>query len=162
MPTRVFVTATDESAFQVQQTHVDRIWQLFGTGLPYLAMLIGMGWFLFLLPFSLCTKGETDTARNQAFNIASSIKIFHVQHGHYPKSLDELTQGKRAKHENATTPGCQTHGRPIMERLPDDPWGKAYRYRNPGQLNKEAFDIISAGKEGTFRTEDDVGNFAEE
>jgi len=127
MPAPVFASAIQQSLSQVRQTQVDRLWQRFGTGLPYL----------------------------------TSIKVFHVQHGHYPKSLDELTRGKRAKHKNATTPGCQTHGHPIMERLPDDPWGKAFRYRNPGQLSNEAFDIISAGKDGTFRTDDDVGNFAE-
>ena len=44
--------------------------------------------------------------------------------------------------------------------IPLDPWGNPYRYNYPSALTGSDFlyDIISAGSDGTFGTEDDVSN----
>lgn len=95
-------------------------------------------------------KGEMDTARNQAFNIASSLKIYKVQQGKYPTTAQGLNV-------LANPP----KGKAVMERVPTDPWGNDYIYTNPGQKNPTSFDIRSKGPDGQEGTEDDVGNWAE-
>ena len=50
-------------------------------------------------------------------------------------------------------------GKPIMEQLPQDPWGNDYIYLIPGQKNASKFDIRSKGNDGIEGNEDDVGNW---
>ncbi len=48
---------------------------------------------------------------------------------------------------------------PYLQKADDlnDPWGNAYMIRIPGEINYD-FDIVSAGEDGKFDTEDDVTN----
>lgn len=89
---------------------------------------------------------DQDRARNQAFEIAKSAELFKIQVGGYPDRLDELA---------APPPGLSR----IMQRVPRDPWGREYSYLRPGLRNTQKFDIASAGEDGLFYTQDDVGNW---
>ena len=40
-----------------------------------------------------------------------------------------------------------------------DPWGKEYRYVQPGTHNPKSFDIFSPGPDGLPNTDDDIGNW---
>jgi general secretion pathway protein G len=42
-----------------------------------------------------------------------------------------------------------------------DPWGKTYKFRNPGNKSRDGFDIYSLGPDGVEGNADDVGNWAE-
>jgi len=95
-------------------------------------------------------KGEMDTARSQALNIAESLKIYKLQQGKFPTTAQGL--GVLAS---------PPKGKPVMERVPADPWGNEYIYTNPGQKNANSFDIRSKGPDGQEGTEDDVGNWTE-
>ena len=48
---------------------------------------------------------------------------------------------------------------PYFQKADDlnDPWGNAYMIRIPGEINFD-WDIVSAGEDGKFDTEDDVTN----
>jgi general secretion pathway protein G len=46
--------------------------------------------------------------------------------------------------------------------MPEDPWGRQYQYRYPGQHNKDRPDIWSMGKDGQDGTADDIGNWSNE
>ena len=37
-----------------------------------------------------------------------------------------------------------------------DPWGNPYVYRCPGTINPDAYDLFSAGPDGTESTDDDI------
>ena len=93
-------------------------------------------------------KGEMDTARNQSFEIGKSIELFKLQNGTYPTTA----QGLQVL---ANPP----KGKPLMERVPNDPWGEAYIFTIPGQKNASKFDIRSKGPDRQEGTEDDVGNW---
>jgi general secretion pathway protein G len=95
-------------------------------------------------------KGQSDAARNQAYEIAKSLDIYKLQNGSYPSTGQGLSV-------LASPP----KGKPIMESVPTDPWGNAYIYVNPGQKNPSKFDVRSKGGDGQEGTEDDVGNWQE-
>ena len=96
-------------------------------------------------------KGQMDTARNQAYEIGKSIELYKLQNASYPSTaqgLDALVNPPK--------------GKPIMERVPQDPWGNDYIYVVPGAKNTIKFDVRSKGPDGVEGSEDDVGNWAEE
>lgn len=97
------------------------------------------------------TKGEMDTARNQAFEIAKSVELYKLQAGSYPSTaqgLDVLANPPR--------------GKPLMERVPRDPWGEDYIFLIPGQKNPSKFDVKSKGPDRQEGSEDDIGNWPDD
>lgn len=96
-------------------------------------------------------KGEMDTARNQAYEIGKSVELFKLQQGGYPTTAQGLSV-------LASPP----RGKPIMERVPKDPWGEDYIYVIPGQKNPGKFDVRSKGPDKQEGTEDDVGNWPDD
>ncbi len=96
-------------------------------------------------------KGEMDTARNQAFEIGKSIELFKLQQGGYPTTAQGLSV-------LASPP----RGKPLMERVPQDPWGEEYIYVIPGQKNPNKFDVRSKGPDKAEGTEDDIGNWPDD
>jgi general secretion pathway protein G len=95
-------------------------------------------------------EGQAKAARNQAYQIAESIKIYKLNNGSYPTTGQGLSV--------LVTP---PKGKPIMETMPKDPWGADYIYVIPGQKNPASFDVRSKGNDGQEGTEDDVGNWPE-
>jgi general secretion pathway protein G len=48
--------------------------------------------------------------------------------------------------------------RQLLEKVPEDPWGMPYQYRNPGVKNPNSFDLFSWGPDRK-ESEDDLGNW---
>ena len=96
-------------------------------------------------------KGQMDTARNQAYEVGKSIELYKLQNASYPSTAQGL--------EALVSP---PKGKPIMERVPQDPWGNDYIYVVPGAKNTIKFDVRSKGPDGVEGSEDDVGNWQEE
>jgi general secretion pathway protein G len=96
-------------------------------------------------------KGEMDTARNQSYEIGKSIELYKLQQGSYPSTAQGLSV-------LASPP----KGKPIMERVPKDPWGEEYIFVIPGQKNSGKFDVRSKGPDKQEGTEDDIGNWPDE
>ncbi len=98
----------------------------------------------------LCCAGQGESVRNQAYELAKSVQIFQLQHGRLPVTLSELT---------LDVDGHQA----IMEQIPTDPWGGAYRYVRV-DADGSGHDVLiwSAGEDGVFMTDDDMGNWQEE
>lgn len=85
-------------------------------------------------------EARPDTARVQASDIAKAAQLYRVKTGRFPSALEELT----------------THAapakRPIMERIPPDPWERPYRYR----VTDGSISICSDGEDGHASTDDDL------
>ena len=96
-------------------------------------------------------KGQMDTARNQAYEIGKSVELYKLQNAGYPSTAQGL---------NALV--SPPKGKPIMERVPQDPWGNDYIYVVPGAKNTNKFDVRSKGPDSVEGSEDDVGNWPEE
>ena|SRR6185437_7144185 len=96
-------------------------------------------------------RGQIETARNQANEIAKGVEMYRLAFGHYPTTSEGL--------QVVANPA---KGKPLIESLSKDPWGNDYVYTIPGQKNPNKFDIRSKGPDGQEGTEDDVGNWAAE
>jgi len=101
---------------------------------------------------NMLSKGQTDASRAQAYEIAKSLDMFRVQYGHYPTNGEGLEV-------LVNPPG---NGKPIMEKIPKDPWNHDYQYIIPGTHNPNKFDVKSFGTDGQEGGGDDVGNWEEE
>lgn len=92
---------------------------------------------------------QIDTTKNQISEFGKSLDIYKMKTGRYPNS----TEGLNAL---ASPPNGR---KPIMTKIPQDPWGGDFVYLSPGQHNPATFDIYSKGPDGQGGTEDDIKNW---
>ncbi|MBN2359189.1 MAG: type II secretion system protein GspG, partial [Deltaproteobacteria bacterium] len=60
---------------------------------------------------NMLSKGQSDSARSQAYEIAKGLDMYRVQYGRYPSNSEGLEV-------LVNPPG---NGKPIMEKIPHDP-----------------------------------------
>ncbi len=89
-------------------------------------------------------------AEGDVNNISIALRLYEVDNGRYPPTLDGLLQA----------PADATNWRgPYLEKgVPKDPWSRDYRYQYPGTRNPHAFDLWSLGPDGV-ESADDIGNW---
>lgn len=90
--------------------------------------------------------------------IMQALKLYRRDNGRYPTQ----EQGLRALIEKPSTnpvPNIWKDGG-YLERLPNDPWGNAYQYLNPGVHSE--IDVLSYGadtKQGGEGNDADIGSW---
>jgi general secretion pathway protein G len=86
-------------------------------------------------------KAKMKTAKAQIELFGTALDTFRLDVGRYP-STEEGLQALRQK------PGAleRWDGPYLKKDLPEDPWGKAYVYRSPGEHGP--YDILSYGADG--------------
>ena len=91
--------------------------------------------------FAQVGKSEVKTARAQIDSFEKALDQYRLDTGHYPKT----EQGLAAL---MVAPAGETKwGGPYLKKaVPNDPWGKAYVYKQPGEHGD--FDLLSYGKDG--------------
>jgi general secretion pathway protein G len=105
--------------------------------------------------------GRSEDARRQATvtqisAFKTALNTFEVDNSYFPKGqnglLDLIQQPRDAQN---------WHG-PYLDSdiVPKDAWGKDFAYSYPGKHNPSSYDIVSAGPDGQFGTEDDIGNWS--
>jgi general secretion pathway protein G len=91
--------------------------------------------------FSQVGKSEVQVAKAQIESLEKAMDQYRLDMRRYPtaeEGLDALV----AKPANA-----QTWSGPYLKKsVPNDPWGRPYVYRTPGQ--KGEFEIVSYGRDG--------------
>ena len=87
-------------------------------------------------------SSRTKTAKIQIESLSTTLELFRLDTGRYPSS----EEGLRAL--VARPAMVQGWNGPYLKggRLPNDPWGKPYLYRHPGEHGE--FDIFSFGADG--------------
>ena len=87
-------------------------------------------------------------------NITTSLMSYRAFCG----SLPTTEQGLKAL---AISPQPRPRGwQKIMDKIPEDPFGKEYQYVQPGVHNPDGYDLFSAGKDHIAGTADDMGNWS--
>ncbi len=91
--------------------------------------------------------GRTDEARVTAAKtdigtIMQALKLYKLDNGFYPTQQ----QGLQALVVKPDTPPVPGNWKPYLDKLPADPWGRAYQYLNPGI--KGPVDVFSYGADG--------------
>ncbi|NLE65590.1 MAG: type II secretion system major pseudopilin GspG [Elusimicrobia bacterium] len=106
--------------------------------------------------------GRSEQARTTAArtdieaNLATALDLYYMDNAGYPST----DQGLAAL---ITPPGGAAQWRgPYLKkrRIPQDPWGRAYVYRAPGEHNKNSYDLSSLGTDGETSA-DDITNWDE-
>ncbi len=91
--------------------------------------------------FAQIGKSETKVARAQIDALEKCLDQYRLDTGHYPTT----EQGLAAL--NAKPSGEALWDGPYLKKaVPQDPWGKPYIYRQPGEHGE--FDLSSNGKDG--------------
>lgn len=84
---------------------------------------------------------KSDTASVQINDLEQAAELFMLDIGRFPTNEEGLQA-------LVTNPGVPGWDGPYLRRntLPDDPWGRAYLYRYPGE--REDVDIYTLGANG--------------
>jgi general secretion pathway protein G len=81
-------------------------------------------------------------ARTDVNNLMQALKLYRLDNQRYP-SAEQGLQALVAKPTVGAIPG---NWKPYLDKLPNDPWGNAYQYVNPGV--KGEIDVYSLGADG--------------
>ncbi len=91
--------------------------------------------------FGQVGKSEVATAKAQIDAFDKAIEQYRLDTGHYP-----TTELGLAALVNRPPAEAKWNGPYLKKNVPQDPWGKAYVYKQPGEHGD--FDIVSYGRDG--------------
>ncbi|MFP3183561.1 MAG: type II secretion system major pseudopilin GspG [Paraburkholderia sp.] len=102
-------------------------------------------------------KARREVAKHDIGVIMQALNLYRRDHGHYPTQKP----GLRALIEKSETPvPNRLKDDSYLKRLPSDPWGNAYKYRNPGVHGQiDVFSYGADGKRGGEGTDADIGSW---
>lgn len=92
--------------------------------------------------FSQVGKSERQTAKAQIEGFGKALDAYRLDTGRYPTTEQGLAALVAKPNGEA-----KWNGPYLQKDVPQDPWGKAYVYRSPGQ-NGADFDLVSLAKDG--------------
>jgi general secretion pathway protein G len=81
-------------------------------------------------------------AKTDINNVVQALKLYKLDNQRYP-SAEQSLQALVAKPTAGQIPA---NWKPYLDKLPNDPWGRAYQYLNPGV--KGEIDVMSFGADG--------------
>lgn len=88
---------------------------------------------------------KSTTAKTQIEMLASALDAYRLDTGYYPTTQ----QGLLALQEiPQADPPANWRGPYLRKAVPLDPWGRAYIYISPGDVNPTGFDLFSYGADG--------------
>src|SRR6185312_1117778 len=71
---------------------------------------------------------KVTAAHTDVSNLMQALKLYRLDNNRYPTT----DQGLQALIVKPTTEPLPPNWKPYLEKLPNDPWGHAYQYLNPG------------------------------
>ncbi len=96
-------------------------------------------------------QAEISATRADIENIGTALRLFELDVGEYPRSLQELLTAPGGS-------GTDWNGPYLQKGMPRDPWGHEYLYAAPGTHNPHGYDLKSYGPDGT-ESADDITNW---
>lgn len=89
------------------------------------------------------TARET-TARSQVEMFGAALDAYRLHTGRYPSTQEGLA----ALWTRPASAPATWRGPYLRKTLPLDPWGNAYEYVCPGEVNRDGYDLRSLGADG--------------
>ena len=88
------------------------------------------------------SESKVKAAKIQIQSFSSALELYYLDAGRYPSSAEGLTALVKS------TGGLSAWNGPYLKggSVPNDPWGKPYAYRSPGE--RAPFEIVSFGADG--------------
>jgi len=120
--------------------------------LSIIAMLMGLV-IMNLNPI----KGVAERKKVAAdiLSLKEALSAYQLQTG----TLPTTDQGLKALWQKPTTDPIPDQWHKIMDEEVLDPWGRSYKYVNPGKHNPDGYDIYSTGEDGQDGGDDNIGNW---
>ena len=98
----------------------------------------------------ISSNAQKKAAITQLSTFATSLDMFEVDNGHYPKSLNDLV----------VQPRDAQNWHQYMDSIPLDPWQHPLCLRLSRQLHRPtSYDLSSAGPDGRPGDDDDIFNW---
>ncbi len=91
--------------------------------------------------FSQLGRSQAKVARAQIEGLSKALDLYRLEVGHYPSSEQGLQALVAAPPEESRWTGPY-----LQKNVPQDPWGRNYIYRYPGENGE--YDLLSMGKDG--------------
>ena len=124
------------------------------TKLVVLLGLFPLGYFLFTLLGPSCGGAPVQMAITMVKDTGNKLEEYKLLHGDYPTQ----EQGLMALVTIPTSEPVPENYSPLYDELPRDPWAKEFQYLASGRIDPNKPEVISAGPDGQFETEDDISN----
>lgn len=96
--------------------------------------------------FGRVSEAKSATARTQIELLGTALDNYRLDNGAYP-STEQGLQALREKPTRVPIP-ANWRGPYLRKDVPNDPWGRPYRYRFPGERNAATFELSSLGRDG--------------
>ena len=92
------------------------------------------------------SEAKSATAKTQIELLGSALDNYRLDNGSYPSS----DQGLAALQTKPTRDPVPLDWRgPYLKRdVPNDPWGRPYLYKSPGEHNRTGYDLWTLGRDG--------------
>lgn len=91
---------------------------------------------------SYLSDSKVKAARIQIQGLSAAVDLYYLDNGRYPNSSEALAALVQKPDGTTSWNGPYLKGNAV----PNDPWGRPYVYKNPGQHGP--YDIVSLGPEG--------------
>jgi len=91
--------------------------------------------------FAQLGRSEVKVAKAQIEGLSKALDIYRLEVGHYPTTEQGLQALVAAPADEPRWTGPY-----LQKKLPQDPWGRNYSYRYPGENGE--YDLLSMGKDG--------------
>lgn len=102
-------------------------------------------------------EAKVQAVKAQIANFETALEVYKMDNDNYPSQEQGLAA---LRSRPAGDPPANNWKGPYLKKaIPRDPWGNEYSYVNPGRVNADSFDILSAGPDAKLGTEDDIGNY---
>ncbi|MFP4380545.1 MAG: type II secretion system major pseudopilin GspG [Candidatus Sumerlaeia bacterium] len=98
-------------------------------------------------------KAKISATKQQIANFATALQMYEAAIGEFPST----DQGLNALVEKPSDVSEDDWSEFMLE-IPKDSWGQEYQYTYPGEHGRY-YDLISAGPDKQFGTEDDITNY---
>ena len=85
-------------------------------------------------------------AATQIDILSVAVETYRVDTGAYPATADGLSVLR--VRPAGPRDGERWRGPYLRKALPEDPWGRPYRYESPGRSNPATFDLYTLGRDG--------------
>ncbi len=99
---------------------------------------------------------RSTTARTDVNTLMQALRLYKLDNQRFPST----EQGLQALITRPGTAPVPPNWRPYLEKLPTDPWGRAYQYLAPGVRGEiDVFSLGADGQPGGEGKNADIGNW---
>ena len=92
------------------------------------------------------TEAKSATARTQLSLLETALDSYKLDVGSYPTSEQGLDALSKVPTREPVP--INWRGPYLRHDVPNDPWGRPYIYKSPGEHNPTSFDLSTLGRDG--------------